>query len=95
MFFAMRDSHTTRAAIPPTPRSRRRRGSATAERVRKLRVEEALGTCRRIPGRETMCRETAAGVKGPNEKAKTVKLHFTTRDARIKLRSLSPIFQKW
>ena len=49
---------------------------------------------RRIPDRETMCREVAAYVRDRNERAKTVNWRFMTGNVRIKLKSLYPSFQK-
>ncbi len=48
---------------------------------------------RRIPDRETMCRETAAWARQGNRERATVDRRFTTADARIRLRSLYPSTQ--
>ena len=48
---------------------------------------------RRIPDRETMCRETAAWQRQRNASAKPVDWRFRTEDARLKLKSLYPSIQ--
>ena len=48
---------------------------------------------RRIPDRETMCRETAAWARQRNRERATVDWRFTTADARIRLKSLYPSTQ--
>lgn len=48
---------------------------------------------RRIPDRETMCRQTQAWAKRRNRERVTVDWRFTTADARIKLKSLYPSTQ--
>ena len=45
---------------------------------------------RRIPDRETMCRETAARERHRNASAKPAGWRFRTGDARLKLKSLYP-----
>ncbi len=48
---------------------------------------------RRIPDRETMCRETEAWARRRNRERATVDWRFTTADARIRLKSLYPSTQ--
>ena len=48
--------------------------------------------CRRIPDIETLRRETKAWEKRRNSEAKQVDWHFTTEDARIRLKRLYPQF---
>jgi DDE superfamily endonuclease len=48
---------------------------------------------RRIPDQETLKTEIAAWEKRRNENANKVDWHFTTEDARIKLKHLYPSFQ--
>ncbi len=48
---------------------------------------------RRIPDRETMCRETEAWARNRNRERATVDWRFTTADARIRLKSLYPSTQ--
>ena len=48
---------------------------------------------RRIPDRETLCREAAAWQRDRNGSAKLVDRRFRTGDARIKLKSLCPSVQ--
>ena len=48
--------------------------------------------CRRIPDIETLRRETQAWQKWRNAEAKQVDWHFTTDDARIRLKHLYPQF---
>jgi hypothetical protein len=46
---------------------------------------------RRIPDKETLTSETSAWEQSRNDAHTTVKWHFTTADARIKLRRLYPV----
>lgn len=46
---------------------------------------------RRIPDRETLTTETGAWEQSRNDAHTTVRWHFTTADARIKLRRLYPV----
>ena len=48
---------------------------------------------RRIPDRETMCREVGAWQRRRNASAKPVDWRFRTSDARLKLKSLYPSIQ--
>jgi hypothetical protein len=49
---------------------------------------------RRIPDQQTLTTETGAWEQFRNEKHTTVRWHFTTADARIKLRRLYPVQSK-
>lgn len=49
---------------------------------------------RRIPDKETLTSETAAWEQSRNQAHTTIKWHFTTADARIKLRRLYPVQPK-
>ncbi|MDE0698438.1 MAG: transposase [Boseongicola sp.] len=49
---------------------------------------------RRIPDRETLCREVAAWQRERNGSTKPVDWRFRTGDARIKLKSLYPSVQR-
>lgn len=49
---------------------------------------------RRIPDKETLMSEAGAWEQSRNEAHTTVKWHFTTADARIKLRRLYPVQSK-
>lgn len=49
---------------------------------------------RRIPDKETLTSETGAWEQSRNEAHTTVRWHFTTADARIKLRRLYPVQSK-
>jgi hypothetical protein len=46
---------------------------------------------RRIPDKETLTSETGAWEQSRNDAHTTVSWHFTTADARVKLRRLYPI----
>ena len=48
----------------------------------------------RIPDEETLCREVTAWEKSRNEQRATVNWHFTSIDARNKLKRLYPIISK-
>lgn len=49
---------------------------------------------RRIADMASLTREVAAWVSARNQKKVTIKWHFTTQDARIKLRRLYPVTQQ-
>jgi DDE superfamily endonuclease len=55
-----------------------------------LAILPRQGLDRRLGDREAMAREVAAWVRGRNDAARTVDWHFTTADARIKLKRLYP-----
>jgi hypothetical protein len=49
---------------------------------------------RRFPERELLATEIAAWERARNEKAATIDWHFTTEDARTKLKRLYPVFKE-
>jgi hypothetical protein len=48
---------------------------------------------RRIPDRDTLCREVAVWEHDRNAAAVRVDWHFTTADARVKLKQLYPVLE--
>lgn len=63
--------------------------------IAEIEIGVLTGQClsRRIPDRETMCREVAAWQSRRNAAAVTVNWRFRTEDSRIKLKSLYPSLQ--
>jgi hypothetical protein len=56
-----------------------------------LSVMQGQCLSRRIPDTPTLCHQTAAWEEQRNSECRIINWHFTTKDARIKLKSLYPV----
>ena len=72
----------------PTPKH----GSGLNRAESELSVLQRQCLHRRIPDQQTLTREVAAWEHKRNQQAVTVNWRFTTEDARVKLKKLSPSF---